>query len=86
MKTNTIATIIERVKKSKKIAILDVTEIVDLKVESDMKEVLNAINTLNTKVDSYQNTMNAKYNVLIGMITFLGFVIAVVTTITQLNG
>ena len=73
MKTNTIVRIAERVKKQSKITILDVSELVDTKVEEDMEKVIQKLDLMNNSINTKFDAMNTKYNVLIGMIT-LGMV------------
>ncbi len=53
--------------------ILDVTELVDSKVESDMDKVLQKLDLMEKSITTKFDAMNTKYNVLIGMIT-LGMV------------
>lgn len=85
MKTSDLAKNIENLPKKHKMAIL---HIVDQKVSNDMKEVLYEIksmketfnsrmSSLEDKLDSTKNAMNIKYNVLLGMISFLMIIISI---------
>lgn len=78
MKTKRVAQIIENLVKNENFPTLDVAELIDAKVENDMEKVLE-------KLDHFEKSLNTKYNVLLGMITFLGTVITVVTIISTLN-
>jgi hypothetical protein len=76
MKTIEFARSIENLPKKEKTAIL---EIIDLKISNDMREVISEIRGL-------KETMNAKYNVLLGMISFLVVIVTVVSLFLGLKG
>lgn len=78
MKTNKIAAIIEKLNEYKKFPTLEVADLIDEKVENDMEKIIS-------KLDNFEKSLNAKYNVLLGMITFLGIVITVVSIIVGLK-
>ncbi|PCE66541.1 hypothetical protein [Sediminicola luteus] len=76
MKTTEFARSIENLPKKEKTAIL---EIIDLKISNEMREVISEIRGL-------KETMNAKYNVLLGMISFLVVIVTVVSLFLGLKG
>lgn len=78
MKTQTSAEIIKQLEKTKNFPTLGVAQLIDQKVESDMKEVLQRLDLMESKFD-------AKFNLLTYMIGFIMFVITVVSIITQLK-
>ena len=63
-------------------------EIMDLKSEMDTHEVIQHIQKyeeiMDNKIEELKNTVNTKYNLLLGMISFLGFIITVITVILGL--
>ncbi len=78
MKTQKIAEITQNLNKIKNFPTLDVALLIDTKVESDMEKVLS-------RIDQMESSLNSKYNVLLGLISFLGTVITVVSIIIGLK-
>ncbi len=83
MELHEVAEKIKILPQKEKMAIL---ELIDIKSASDMKELVIELDKLNNKIDLKFEGMNSKYNVLIGMISFLGLVITVVSIIVGLKG
>lgn len=78
MKTSRIAQIIENLNKTENFPTLEVASLVDEKVESDMEKVLD-------RLDNMETSLTTRYNVLIGMMTFLGTVITVISIVIGLK-
>ena len=94
MNLKKIASLVKGLPEKEKMSIL---ELIDLKSETDMKEIISHLDKLENKIDlkfdsidlkfdSVEQALKTKYNVLIGMITFIGFVITVISIITKLKG
>ncbi|TKD59027.1 hypothetical protein [Flavobacterium sp. ASW18X] len=96
MESKRMAQVISKLQEKENFPTLEVAELIDLKVDSDMEKVLNAIEIMQTKMDSKfaelavkidenKKTTDQKYNVLLYMISFLLAAITIVNIYTQLK-
>lgn len=86
MELSKIAELVERLPKEQKLIIL---ELIDMKLSSETKEMFERMEKLEIKLESkieqVDEILSSKYNTLIGMISFLGFVLTAVALVVGLH-
>lgn len=83
MKTKDLAQSLEGLPKKEKMAIL---EVIDLKISNNMKDVIAEIKSFRVVMETKLSALETKYNVLLGMISFLIFALTAVSIFVGLKG
>lgn len=75
-----LSTVINKLPKEQRDAILELIELkIDYTLEINNEYFENHLDTMKVKQEQLEDLMKSKYNVLLGMISFLGLVLTVIT-------